>query len=115
MEEGSTSYRYTVDLSTTPWTVTIEKCAGYELIPTGKDAAGIETAVSGSRVSGTSLNIEVEERGQEFVLTVEGKVWSVYATRAEADAEKEYLTTNDKQKKADLLKARHAVIAGTGN
>jgi hypothetical protein len=62
MEEGSTSYRYTVDLSTTPWTVTIEKCAGYELIPTGKDAAGIETAVIGSRVSAQCETVRLVSR-----------------------------------------------------
>lgn len=52
MDEGSTSFRYAVDLSTTPWTVTIEKCERYEIVSAGKkDAAGFETAVIGGRIS----------------------------------------------------------------
>ena len=51
IQDGVTSFRYAVDLSATPWTVTVEECAGYALVPTGKkDANDIETFVIGNRV-----------------------------------------------------------------
>jgi len=62
MEEGSTSFRYTVDLSASPWLVTIEKCDGYTIVPSGKkDANGIETFVIGGKVPAQFETIRLME------------------------------------------------------